>query len=207
MFSPVMLIPVLLILAGVVYSVLYMRNVKARLASDGPAQVFHDAWCVYFDELPAGETIVEVWQGEKYAGVLDGRELKTGERAGRLAATLGAAALGVRVEYFRPIVYVGLTSLGRLLVAEEHAEDGMRGSYHQVGVYHRPQALADLEAYGGRHAESAPTNKANPKAPYSFVELHGHDGEGPYALWSVEQSYAASGAPGRSLRTAFPRTA
>jgi hypothetical protein len=207
MFSVVMLIPFVLILGGVAYSVLYIRNMKARIASDGPKKVFHDEWAVYFDEPRAGETIVEVWQGEQYAGALNGTELSSGDRAERLAATVGAAALGMGLEYFRPLVYVGRTSLGRLLVAEEYAEGGDRGNYRQVVVYDRPRALADAEAYAGRRAEAPPANKTNPKAPLVFVELRGADGEPPYALWAPQSSYAVAANTGRSLRAAFPPSA
>lgn len=182
-----------LVIALVGYCGFYFLSMKARIARERPEKVFHESWSGYFDDLPAEETIVEIWQGERYAGALNGGALTMGDRAGRLAATVGAAAIGIGLEYFRALIYVARTSRGRILVSEEYAENGSRGNFRQVAAFEQPRALSALEAHG-RAAEASPTNQTNPAMRFDFVELHGKPCERPFALWATVSLASLSGA-------------
>ena len=189
-----------LVMALVGYCAFYYFSMKSRIAREGPEKVFHESWAVYFDDLPADETIVEIWHGERYAGPLNGSEMTMGDRAGRLAATVGAAAIGIGLEYFRALIYVARTSQGRILLSEEYAENGSRGNFRQVAAFEQPKALSAMEAHG-RAAEAPPTNQTNPSMRFEFIELRGRHDELPFALWATVSLASLSGA-GRTLAAA-----
>lgn len=108
-----------------------------------------------------------------------GPESHTGRAAGALFNSLSSAALGISKE--TPGVFVGRTSSGRTLVAEEYTEVVDVGGYKVVRSY-GGGVQATTVAPNDPSVGTTPPNPANPTAALQFVRLTGPGAE-PYSAW------------------------
>jgi hypothetical protein len=182
------LLPVVLIAAAVAYSLWMKRQVQSMSPAEA-AERFHDTYAGYFD-LADGEKIVGLWSG------VDFREAQGAAREVAGAALNAASAAVIGVSTYVPLVHVGLTSTGRLLVSREYSEMGDRGHFKQVLAFDQG---ARATPQGG---DKPPKNPSNPLVDLQLVELGAPSGES-YRAWLSPQG-AQMGHPGfRSILEAF----
>jgi hypothetical protein len=188
-------LPVVLIAAAVAYS-FYMKRQVANMNPEEAAQRFHDHYSAYFD-LEAGERVVGAWSGVEFQGAQSAAR----QMAGSALNSASAAVIGVST--YVPLVQVGLTSNGRVLVAREYSELGERGNYKQVASFASgARALDAASALPGQNLGAVPKNPFNPAVSLEFVQLRGGGGEA-YEAWMSPQG-GQMGQPGfRSILQAL----
>lgn len=191
-------LPVVLIAAAMAYSFMMQANARKAVSEGKGAQMFHDGWAGFFDALLPNEYLIGVWMGQAYLKPKAG----AGEIAGNIAKQ---AALGmVGVSTYTPGVYVGVTSLGRVLVSEEYSEGGSRGNYKVVAAFSAGAQLAvGPAAY--EHPGSPPKNPYSLTAPFELVRLTGSDEQ--YLAWLTSEGAMISAATFVSIQTLLPITA
>jgi hypothetical protein len=179
------LLPVVFIAAALAYTFMMQGKVRQAVAEGRGAQLFHDGFAAHFDALLPNETLIGVWMGQAY--------IKPKETAGQIAGDLAKqAALGViGVSTYTPLVYVGVTTLGRVLVAEEHSDAGSRGNF-KVVVAFAPGAELAVGAAAYAHPGAPPKNPFNAAAPFELIRLRSADEQ--YLAWVTSQG-AMIGAP------------
>lgn len=187
-------LPVVLIAAAFAYSY-WMKRQVANMNPEEAAQRFHDHYSGYF-ELEDGERVIGAWSGLEFQGA------KSAARQVAGAALNSAAAAVVGVSTYVPLVQVGLTSKGRVLVSREYSELGERGNYKQVANFPSgAQALDAAHALPGENPGAVPKNPFNPAVPLEFVQVRGAGGA--YEAWMSPQG-AQMGHPGfRSILQAL----
>jgi hypothetical protein len=172
-------LPVVLIAAAVAYT-LWMKRQVANMNPEEAAQRFHDHYSGYFD-LKEGERVVGAWSGLEFQGATSAARQLAG------AALNSASAAVIGVSTYVPLVQVGLTSAGRVLVSREYSELGQRGNYSQVAAFDSgARALDASTALPGENLGSAPKNPLNPLVALEFVQLRGAGGES-YEAWMSPQ--------------------
>jgi hypothetical protein len=188
-------LPVVLIAAAFAYS-FYMKRQVANMNPEQAAQRFHDHYSGYFD-LADGERVVGAWSGVEFQGAQSAARQVAG------AALNSASAAVIGVSTYVPLVQVGLTSKGRVLVAREYSELGERGNYQQVSSFASgAHALDAAKALPGQNLGALPKNPFNPAVSLEFVQLRGAAGEA-YEAWMSPQG-GQVGQPGfRSILQAL----
>lgn len=188
-------LPVVLIAAAFAYS-FYMKRQVANMNPEEAAQRFHDHYSTYFD-LEEGERVIGAWSGLEFQGA------KSAARQMAGAALNSASAAVIGVSTYVPLVQVGLTSKGRVLVSSEYSELGERGNYKQVAAFPSGARAVDAAtALPGENLGAAPKNPFNPAVALEFVQLRGTTGEG-YEAWMSPQG-GQMGHPGfRSIQQAL----
>jgi len=180
-------LPVVLIAAAFAYS-FYMKRQVANMSPEEAAQRFHDHYSAYFD-LKDGERVVGAWSGLEFQGA----KSATRQLAGAALNSASAAVIGVST--YVPLLQIGLTSTGRVLVAREYSELGQRGNYAQVATFDSgARAVDGATALPGENLGSVPKNPFNPAVSLEFVQLRGGGGES-YEAWMSPQG-AQMGHPG-----------
>ena len=172
------LIPVILIAAAFAYSRYAARKVQ-NMSPEQAARAFHDAYAGYFDLAP-GETIVGAWSGLDYQGP----KTAAGQLAGAALNSASAAVIGVST--YIPIVQVGLTSTGRVLVSREYSELGQRDNYQQVAAFAPGTRALNAAALPGASIGVPPKNPFNPAVALELVQLRDATGA-TYDAWMSPQ--------------------
>jgi len=175
-------LPIILIIAGVAYS-LYVR--KAALASaanmspEQAAQKFQEFYSQYF-EIPPGEQLVGVWSGVEFHAP------KTmGQQAGAVAGELAMNVVGF--SSYVPNVHLGLTASGKVLVSREYSDMGSRGNFKQIlALGSGTRALNAQTAHPGENIGKAPSNPFNPMVSLEFAQIRAPGGEA-YEAWLSPQ--------------------
>lgn len=183
-----LMVPVVAVVGSLFYTKWARSNALARAAKGEGAQMFHDAYSGSFDTMSADERLVGYWQGLAYVAP----SVTAGQIAGKLAKE---AALGlIGVSKYTPVIYVGLTTHGRVLIAEEYSEGGKRNNFKVVRSYPAgTQVVVGQQAYP-QHQGPAPTNSYSMQAPLELVRFIGPPDMEQYLGW-VNGAGALSGAP------------
>lgn len=176
-------IPILIIVAAVVFSFVIRKRITASTANMTPeqaAEAMHNYYAGYFVLAP-GEKIIGAWSGVDFLGPTG-----TASRAASAALNAASDAL-IGVSKYTPTVQIGLTSLGRVLVSREYSEMGERGHFQQVASLDRGVVPTDgRAAYPGMDLGSPPQNPFSPLVNLEFVHLQAADGEA-YDAWVTPQ--------------------
>jgi hypothetical protein len=191
-------LPVVLIAGAIAYTFMMQAKVRNGVAEGKGAQMFHDGWAGFFDALLPNEHLIAVWMGQAY--------LKPKEGVGQIAGNIAKqAALGmVGVSTYTPGVYVGVTTLGRVLVSEEYSEGGSRGNYKVVAAFPAGAKIAvGPAAYD--HQGSPPKNPYSLTASFELVRLMGADEQ--YLAWLTSEGAMLNAATFVSITTVLPITA
>jgi hypothetical protein len=110
----------------------------------------------------------------------------------------------VGVSTYTPGVYVGVTTLGRVLVSEEYSEGGSRGNYKVVAAFPPGAGIAvGRAAYD--HQGSPPKNPYSMTAPFELVRLTSADEQ--YLAWLTAEGAMLNAATFVSIATVLPITA
>jgi hypothetical protein len=192
------LLPVVFIAAALAYTFMMQGKARQAVAEGRGAQLFHDGFAGYFDALLPNETLIGVWMGQSY--------IKPADTAGKVAGSLAKqAALGViGVSTYTPLVYVGVTSLGRVLVAEEYSDAGSRGNFKVVATFAEGSELsAGAAAY--QHQGAPPKNPFSATAPFELIRLSG--AEAQYLAWVTSEGAMIGAATFVSITSVLPITA
>jgi hypothetical protein len=192
------LVPVVFIAAALAYTVMMQGKVRHAVAEGRGAQLFHDGFADNFDALLPNETLIGVWMGQAYTAPKQG----AGQIAGDLAVQAALGVIGVST--YTPLVYVGVTTLGRVLVAEEYSDAGSRGHFKVVAAF-PPGAELALGAAAAHHPGAPPPNPFNPEAPLELIRLRGADA--PYLAWVTSQGAMIGATTFVSIATVLPITA
>lgn len=172
-------LPVVLIAAAFAYSY-FMKRQVANMNPEEAAQRFHDHYSSYFD-LEDGERVVGAWSGLEFQGP------KSAARQFAGAALNSASAAVVGVSTYVPLLQVGLTSKGRVLVSREYSDLGERGNYKQVAAFPSgTRALDSNAALPGQALGAVPKNPFNPAVSLEFVQLRAASGDA-YDAWMSPQ--------------------
>jgi hypothetical protein len=192
------LLPVVFIAAGIAYTFMAQAKVRKAVAEGRGAQVFHDGWAGYFEGILPGENLIGVWMGQAY--------VKPNQTAGEIAGDLAKqAALGViGMSTYTPSCYLGLTTLGRVLVSEEYSSMGKRGNF-KVKTAFSPGTQLSSGAAAYPHPGAPPKNPYSANAPYELVRLMGPEGE--YLAWLTSEGALTGASSFVSLTTVLPITA
>lgn len=171
----VYLVPVVAIVAMLLYTKWAQANVRKRAAAGEGPQMFHDAYAEKFEGLHADERLIGIWMGLAYVSPTN----TVGQVAGKLAKE---AALGVvGMSTYTPTVYVGVTTHGRVLVSEEYSDMGQRNNFKVVcALPPGAQVVAGREA-NPEHQGAAPRNPYSADAPLELVRLIGQNEQ--YLCW------------------------
>jgi hypothetical protein len=192
------LLPVVAIAAAIAWTFMAQAKVRKAVAEGRGAQVFHDGWVGYFDGILPNEKILGVWMGQLY--------IKPNETTGEKAADIAKqAALGViGVSTYTPSCYLGLTTLGRVLVSEEYTDMGKRGNF-KVKTAFSPGTQLSAGAAAYPHPGAPPKNPYSPTAAYELIRLMGPEGE--YLAWLTSEGALSGASSFVSLTTVLPITA
>lgn len=177
------LFPIVLMAAGLAYSMYVRKKAIADAANMTPEQVaqkFSEFYESYY-ELHPGERIVGNWSGVEYqapAGM-----------ARRVAGDVLNAASGalIGVSTYVPNVHVGLTNTGRVLVSREYSDFGKRGNYKHLTAFDQgAKALPQDATYPGQDMGPRPGNPFNPLVSLEFIQLRAPSGD-VYEAWLSPQ--------------------
>lgn len=190
------LIPVVMIVGVLVYTFVARSRIQQAVAEGKGPLMFHNGFAAYFPGLSPEEYLIGVWQGLTYTGSRGGAS----QAAGALLNQVSSRAIGVST--YTPQVFVGLTSAGRLLVAQEYSDFGDRGNYNEVHVWSPgataicgPSAVPD-------HSGQPPKNPFNPAVQLELALLTGPDGS-RFPAWLSPQSLEVTSQQ-RSIASALP---
>lgn len=193
---PIYLLPVAAIAAAAVY----FQTMRARMSlvaapARGPIG-FHEVYAKHFD-FQAHEFVVAFWQGTVYLG---SDALQRGGVEG-VAGWLASDDDGNTRH--RPSVIVVLTTLGRVLLAEQH---GGRDDLVQVREWN-PGASAAIDAQGmGNDFGDAVVNPFNASVPLELTVLSG-PGDDAYYAWLSPQGGMLGSGQWHSIHAVLPITA
>jgi len=193
------LIPVVAIAGMLFYTRWAQANVKARAARGEGPQMFHDAYAGRFETLQPNERLIGVFSGLAYT--------KPNNTVGQVAGALAKeAALGlVGMKTFVPVVNVGITTLGRVLVSEEYAEGGQRNHFkviHELAP--GAQVYIGQQAYP-EHQGAPPSNPYSNEAPLELVRLVGQGEQ--YLCWLTGAGAMVGASSFVSIGSVLPITA
>lgn len=192
------LVPVVFIAAALAYTVMMQGKVRLAVAEGRGAQLFHDGFAGNFDALLPNETLIGVWMGQAYTPPKQG----TGQIAGDLAKQAALGVIGVST--YTPLIYVGVTTLGRVLVAEEYSDAGSRGHFKVVAAFPAGAELA-VGAAAAHDPGAPPQNPFNALAPLELIRLR--SAETQYLAWVTSQGAMIGATTFVSIATVLPITA
>ncbi|HET9959943.1 MAG TPA: hypothetical protein VFQ61_35870 [Polyangiaceae bacterium] len=178
------LVPVLLGIAVLFGFSFYMRNLQLkRVQSMSPEEAsrrFNEFFSQYF-ELSPGETLVGIWSGVEFQGAQSAAR----QVAGNVANYVSAQAIGIST--YIPMVWIGQTSHGRVLVSREYSDFGARGNFKQLMSFQQgARALPAHVARQGQELGAPPKLPTQPNVGLEFVQLRGASGEF-YEAWMSPQ--------------------
>src|SRR4051812_8418416 len=181
----VYLVPVIAIAGLLFYTRWAQANARKRAATGQGPQMFHDAYADKFEVLGPDERLIGMWQGLAYVAPTS----TVGQSASKLAKE---AALGVvGFSSYTPVVYVGVTTHGRVLLAEEYSDMGKRNNFKVVCALPPGAHVVSGQAAKPEHQGSPPKNPYSMEAPMELVRLIGQDDQ--YLCW-VSGAGAMTGA-------------
>ncbi len=190
------LVPVIAIAGILIYSFMARARIQQAVREGKGPLLFHEGFAGYFQSLNPEEYLIGVWQGLAYTG----SSSTAGQVAGAILNEVSAKAIGF--SKYTPIVFVGLTSAGRVIVSEEYSEMGDRGNYKEVRIWGPgASAVAGPTAVPG-HSGPAPKNPFNPAVQLELAVVSGPDGS-HYPAWLSPQSLEVSGQQ-RSIASVLP---
>ena len=123
------LIPVIAIAGVLIYTFVARARINQAVAEGKGPLLFHEGFAGYFPSLNQEEYLIGVWQGLAYTG----SQSSASQVAGAILNEVSSKAIGF--SKYTPMVFVGVTSAGRVLVAQEYSEMGDRGNYKEVHVW------------------------------------------------------------------------
>ncbi|WP_437733634.1 hypothetical protein [Sorangium sp. So ce1335] len=177
------LLPLVLIAAGIAYSMYVRKKVMAETANMTPEQLeqhFSDNYASYYDLQP-DERIIGNWSGVEYQAPAGAARRIAG------GALNAASAAVIGVSTYVPNVQVGLTSSGRVLVSREYSDFGQRGNFKQhAALAQGTRALNQDATYPSQDIGSPPSNPFNPLVRLEFVQLRSPSGD-TYEAWLSPQ--------------------
>jgi hypothetical protein len=178
------LVPVVAIAGMLFYTRWAQANVKKRAAAGEGPQMFHDAYADKFEVLAPDERLIGVWMGLAYVAPTSG----VGQVAGKLAKEAALGAIGMST--YTPVVYVSITTHGRVLVSEEYTDMGKRNNFKVVCALPPGARVLVGQAARPEHQGAPPRNPTSTE-PLELVRLVGQNEE--YLCW-VSSAGAMTGA-------------
>jgi hypothetical protein len=173
-------------------------NVKARAARGEGPQMFHDAYAGRFETLQPDERLIGYFSGLAYTKPNN----TMGEIAGALAKEAALGVIGMK--QYVPVVFVGVTTAGRVLVSEEYTDAGTRNNFKVVHQF-APGAQVQLGAQAyPQHQGDPPKNPYSNDAPLELVRLVG-PGE-QYLCWLSGAGAVVGASSFLSISTVLPIT-
>jgi len=172
----VYLVPVIAIAGMLFYTRWAQANVRKRTAAGQGPQMFHDAFADKFEVLGPDERLIGLWQGLAYVAPTSG----AGQVASKVAKEVALGAVGIST--YTPVVYVGVTTHGRVLVAEEYTDMGKRNNFKVVCALPPGAHVVSGQAAKPDHQGSPPKNPYSMEAPLELVRLIGQDDQ--YLCWT-----------------------
>lgn len=173
------LIPVVVLVLVVVLSRWGQKRALASVQNMSPEEArakMNDYYASSF-ELQPGEKLFCTWIGEEYQG----EQSSAGQVAGAALNQLSKAAIGVST--YVPMVYIGLTTLGRVLVSREYSEMGSRGNFKQIlALEPGTQALDAATARPGQIIKPPMKNPMQQAGAPEFVQFRDPKGAS-YEAW------------------------
>jgi hypothetical protein len=164
------LVPVVAIVGAFLYSKWATANVRARAAKGEGAQMFHDSQASNFSTLAADERLIGIWRGQAYVAPKAG----VGQIAGSIAKEAALNVVGF--SSYTPLICVGLTTHGRLIISEEYSEGGKRGHYKDVASFPPGTHAVTGPRAHPEHQGSAPSHGlGNPLGLVRFIAPNGGD--------------------------------
>ncbi|HET7538210.1 MAG TPA: hypothetical protein VFK05_00010 [Polyangiaceae bacterium] len=196
----VYLVPVVAIVGMLFYTRWAQANVRARAAKGEGSQMFHDAYAGRFETLAPDERLIGIWQGLAYVTPTT----TAGQVVGKLAKEAALGAVGIST--YTPMIFVGLTTHGRLLVSEEYTDFGKRNNFKVVcslppGAY----ALTGQQA-NPQHQGAPPKNPYSVDAPLELVRLVSPSGGEQYLGWVTGAGAMTGAATFVSILSVLPIT-
>jgi hypothetical protein len=189
-------IPVIAIVAVFGYVFWYRAGLNKALAAGQGPFIFHSTYAGTFSSLAAEEYIIALWQGLAYTG----SESAAAQVGSAVLNEISSKAIGY--SKYTPQVFAALTSHGRLLVAEEYSDMGMRGNYNEVRTWgHGASAMTGAAAVPGHHGPP-PKNPFNPSVSLQLAMLRGPDGS-QFPCWLSPQGLEVTGQQ-RPISAALP---
>jgi hypothetical protein len=190
------LIPVIAIAGVLIYTFMARARIQQAVAEGKGPLLFHEGYAGYFPSLNPEEYLIGVWQGLVYTGSQSGAS----QVAGAILNEVSSKAIGF--SKYTPMVFVGVTSAGRVLVSQEYSEMGDRGNYKEVHVWAPGATAVTGPAAVPEHNGPAPKNPFNPSVQLELAMVTGPDG-GKFAGWLSPQSLEVTGQQ-RSIAAALP---
>jgi hypothetical protein len=190
------LIPVIAIAGVLFYTFVARARINQAVAEGKGPLLFHEGQAGYFQSLNPEEYLIGVWQGLAYTGAQSGAS----QVAGAILNEVSAKAIGF--SKYTPMVFVGVTSAGRVLVSQEYSEMGDRGNYKDVHVWTPGATAVTGPAAVPEHTGPAPKNPFNPAVQLELAMLTAPDGS-RFAAWLSPQSLEVTG-QSRSISSALP---
>jgi hypothetical protein len=192
------LVPVLAIAGMLFYTRYAQANVRKRAAAGEGPQMFHDSYAGKFDVLAPDERLIGLWQGLAYVAPTT----TMGQVASKLAKEAALSAVGMAT--YTPVIYVGLTTHGRVLVSEEYTEMGKRNHFKVVCALPAGAQVLSGQAAKPDHQGAPPNNPHSNQAPFELVRLVGDNDQ--YLGW-VNGAGAMTGAASFvSITSVLPMT-
>jgi hypothetical protein len=192
-------VPVLAIVGVLFYTRWAQANVKARAARGEGPQMFHDAYASRFEVLLPDERVIGLFSGLAYTK----QNNTMGEKAGALAKEAALGAVGMQT--FVPVVFVGVTTHGRVLVSEEYAEMGSRNNFKVVGQFPPGTHVQMGQQAYPQHQGDPPKNPYSKDAPLELVRLVGAGEQ--YLCWLNGAGAIVGASSFVSISTVLPITA
>jgi hypothetical protein len=190
------LIPVIAIAGILIYTFVARARIQQAVAEGKGPLLFHEGFAAYFPSLNPEEYLIGVWQGLAYTGSQSGAS----QVAGALLNEVSSKAIGI--SKYTPMVFVGLTSAGRVLIAQEYSEMGDRGNYNEVHVWAPGATAVAGPSAVPDHSGPPPKNPFNPAVQLELAMLSGPDGS-RFPGWLSPQSLEVTGQT-RSIASALP---
>jgi hypothetical protein len=190
------LVPVIAIAGVLIYTFMARARIQQAVAQGKGPLLFHEGYAGYFPSLNPDEYLIGVWQGLLYTGSQTGAS----QVAGAILNEVSAKAIGF--SKYTPMVFVGVTTAGRVLVSQEYSEMGDRGNYKEVHVWTPGATAVTGPAAVPEHSGPAPKNPFNPAVPLELAMITGPDGS-KFAGWLSPQSLEVTGQQ-RSIASALP---
>jgi hypothetical protein len=190
------LLPVVAIAGVLLYTFVARARINQAVAEGKGPLLFHEGQAGYFQSLNPEEYLIGVWQGLAYTGSQSGAS----QVAGAILNEVSAKAIGF--SKYTPMVFVGVTSAGRVLVSQEYSELGDRGNYKDVHAWTPGATAITGPAAVPEHTGPAPKNPFNPAVQLELAMLTGPDGS-KFAAWLSPQGLEVTG-QSRSIASALP---
>jgi len=169
------LVPVVAVVGMLFYTRWAQANVRKRAAAGEGPQMFHESFAAKFEVLHPDERLIGMWMGFAYVAP----DTTVGQVAATLAKDIALAAISRST--YTPLVYVGLTTHGRVLVSEEYTDMGSRNNFKVVCALPAGAHVISGQAAKPDHQGAPPRNTFSADAPMELVRLVGQNEQ--YLCW------------------------